>query len=182
MRETFDLLSRQIFYLDWSQGQGLTIPGHLDQEIEQLGNLGWSPDFIIFDWIGGGLESSKQRDHLRHLYQESADYIVTHCKKTGRSAIVLAQLDKTKATNRQRTTMDMLSECKSMPNNYTNFVGISALREDAEVAGGTDRNLGLHQFLNVEKSRQGPGGLVPVEAYFRFQRFRDRQRTLQGGS
>lgn len=181
LRQIHEKMLTHCCCLDWSQGQGYTIPGNLDTEIDKLVASGWSPSVIVFDWIGGGLGAATDKDKVRHLYQEAADHLVNHSKRTKRIVIAMAQLDKSQASGKKRTTMKMLSECKTMTNNFVNFIGLSALIE-ADVGGASDRNLSINQFFNVEKARYGPGGLVPVEAHFKFQRFVGKNDRLHGGT
>lgn len=180
MRHVNQVLGTHVYCIDWSRAQGFSIVGNLEMEIDKLVSRGWDPEVLILDWIGGGLEKTSDRDKIRQLYQESADHVVAHVKKSGRTALVLAQLDKSMATNQKRPTMKMLSECKTMSNNYTNCFGISSLVESDDGASSA-RNLAINQFFNVDKARNGPGGLVPVEAHFKFQRFKGRKSNLTGG-
>jgi hypothetical protein len=85
----------------------------------------------------------------------------------------MAQLNKVKAKGKKRTTSDMISECTNMVNNAVCFLGLSAIPEKEDGDNGTDRNWAAHQFINIQKARNAPGGLVPVVAHFNFQRFSD---------
>jgi hypothetical protein len=155
-----ETMHNNVYCADWSQGQGFSILGNLENELESLTSVGWHPDIIIFDWIGGGLDKVTNKDHLRLYYQEAADYLVNHGKKFQRAIIAFAQLDKSAALNKEATSSRMLSECKTMTNNMTNFVGLSALfQTEGNPMSGTKQILGLRQFFNVEKARKGPGGL-----------------------
>lgn len=170
-----DLAGKNIYCVDWSKSQGYTIPGHFENTMDQLTDLDWDPDVAIFDWLGGGKEQRKDTD-LRLLYQESADCLVDYGKKRNKVVIMTAQIDKTKVHGKKRIQMHNLSECKTMTNNVSAFIGISALT-DAENDEGTKQNLSTRQFLNVEKSRKGPGGMVAVDINFRFQKFSDASRN-----
>lgn len=180
MQIAAEVLRTGIYCVDWAEGQGFTIANHFENEVEAVEMLGWNPDVVIFDWIGGGLEKMKDHDKLRHLYQESADFLVDHAKKTNRAVITMAQLDKTKATNKPTIRMDWLSECKTMTNNFTNFIGISSMLEQAG-EHGSNRNFAQRQYLSCGKSRFGAGGCVPVDAMFKFQRFTSVRPGLVGG-
>ena len=169
------VLSTNVYCVDWSQGKGQSIPGQFDQEIEALKAQGWDPEIIIFDWIGGGLERGMtNRDWTRHFYQEAADHIINHSKRTGRHVVIMAQLDKTKSINKKAPTMSMMSECKTMSNNVTNWIGISSMTTQG--SDESRQNLATKQFFNVEKARKGPGGRIPVSPQFQYQKWTDWER------
>lgn len=178
-----EIVEKYVYFIDWSRGQGYSFESHFDQEIEKLEGIGWNPNVLIIDWVGGGLEKMKNRDQLRHYYTGAVDHIVNHCKRTKRASIIMAQFDKAKVRPGTKVTrMDMLSENKTMTNNVTNFLGLSALR------GGDDTEVGKpvllpRQYLYVEKARKGQGGLVPIDVFFKFQRFNpvDTKRLIGGG-
>jgi len=158
-------------FIDWSAGSSLTVTGDLMPEIEGLQRKGFDPQIIIFDWIGSALDHGAARlTELRHLYQQAADGLINFGKANNKIVIVMAQLDKVAATNKEKPGMRMLSECKTMTNNITNFIGITSLLE----SGASSREVYRRkQFLYVEKARLGTGGSVPVEREFEVQRFKE---------
>ena len=62
----------------------------------------------------------------------------------------------------------MLHECKSLPDQCVNSLYISALRNDDEESPDVYFR---QQYINVDKSRFGPQGLVEVRRNFEYQRF-----------
>ena len=176
-------LESRVQFVDWSQGQSYDIVSHFDAEIDNLCARGYPPDVIIFDWIGGALSKAKKPEEIRHHYAAGIDHIVEHTKKYSRVGVVLAQTDKTLNKGQMAVTMAMLSECKTMTNRISTFLGLSFIREKASDDKGTFRNLARKQFIHIDKSRYGSGGSCPVEIQFEFQRFTDRPRTtVAGGS
>jgi len=172
MKALLEIMTNNLVFVDWSEGKGNSIVGNFDASILKMEQLGWSPDAVVFDWIGGGLGKDKDVDKLRHLYQAGVDHLVNHGKRTGRVMTVAAQLDKMKVTAHTKyTSMNMVAECKGMTNNITNFIGISSIRSrHLDETMVLDRS----QFLTVDKATLGPKGMVPVEQCFEFQRIANR--------
>jgi len=164
LRET----CRNIKFLDWTAG--LSIAGQFEGDIRRLQDTGFDPRIIVFDWIGGGLDQGMDLEKRRFNYEIAVNQIVRFCKATGKTAVLMAQLDKTKLRpSTHYVPMSFLSECKTMTNQIDNFIGITALQVNDET-GGKPR-LAQRQFLSVDKGRYGKGGSVAVEQQFKFQRF-----------
>jgi hypothetical protein len=181
MHAFYDLMMNHLFIIDWSKGQGNSISGNLDNDINALALLGWDPRVVLVDWIGGGLAAETNQKDLRLIYKEAAEAIIRHGKQHKRCMFFFAQADKNLAKETTKAvTVKMLAECKSMADNASTFVGISALRE-AEQLQGTKVRLMRRQYLNVDKSRHGTGGLVAVEQCFNVQRFQNFRNNLAGG-
>lgn len=94
--------------------------------------------------------------------------MINHAKRTNKHVIAFAQFDKMKAENKAFVEMNMLSECKTMTNNQTNFIGITSLVDKNPREGQPIRQ--MQQNLCVSKSTHGPGGMIKVGALFQFQR------------
>lgn len=165
-------IRQRLYMIDWSKGQGLAIGTDLERELDALKAIGWEPQVLLFDWIGGGLEQAKDRDQLRHIYAAGADHIGIMTRKRQMISFVTAQLDKTKVLNKPAVHMSHLSESKGMINNYPNFLGMTALEEPGDHLGSA-RNWALNQFLCMPKLRNGPGGKVPILYRFEYQRLED---------
>lgn len=169
----------RLFFVDWS-GTSMAIHRDFDAEMSRIEETGWNPDAVVFDWIGGGLASVRGGNgevplEVRHLYKEGIETIINHGKRSNRVMIAMAQLNKTLVGPKKKAVvMSDLAECKNMTDNVTNFVGISALRQNDSTSQSSDARptVQLKQFLNLDKARMGPGGLVPVEAVFRLQCFK----------
>jgi KaiC len=175
-----DAFHQHLLIVDWSQGQGYTIASHLDADVANVERKGWHPDIIMFDWIGGGLDAASDKDKIRLYYQEAADGLINHGKRTGHATIAFAQFDKVKAENRDYVEMNMLSECKTMTNNLTNFIGITSMVDKHPKEGQSPRH--RKQYLCVSKATHGPGGKIEVDADFVYQKFRERVTIASGGA
>ena len=177
----------RILFVDWSQAP-MAVYKDFDAEMDRIAATGWDPDVVIFDWIGGGIDNvrgsggGKQLD-IRILYKEAIETIISHGKRTNRVMIAMAQLNKKEVgPSKKAVLMQDLAECKAMTDNVTNFVGISALRNKMDSTtefSELKQTLLLKQYLNLDKSRFGPGGLVPVEAHFRIQAFTPSRSPLR---
>lgn len=170
----------RLYFVDWSEAP-MAVYKDFDAELAAIEATGWDPDVVIFDWIGGGIDNvrgtgnGKQLD-IRILYKEAIETIIAHGKRTRRVMIAMAQLNKTNVGPKKKAVMMAdLAECKSMTDNVAQFIGISALRQNSDstdVGDAAKPTLLLRQYLNLDKARFGPGGLVPVDANFRIQAFR----------
>jgi len=173
MENIFSQYENNLLFVDWSKGENLSIPTNFDSTMEQIEHTGWIPQIVLFDWVGGGLDNIEKRENLRHYYQQAADCLINHGKRHERIMIMAAQLDKTLVTPKKSyVDMSMLSECKTMTNNLTNFIGITALRDSGQLSNGVHSVMLRRQNLCVSKATRGLTGMnVPVDAEFQFQRF-----------
>jgi hypothetical protein len=176
IREFYTLIWPRLFFVDWSKSP-MAVYKDFDVEMANLANTGWDPDIVVFDWIGGSLESvrssSKSGLDTRLLYKEAVETLVAHGKKHNRVMIATAQIGKGKVKdNTTHVRMPHLAECLSMTDNITNFIGISSLKNSSTSAGeGLQTDRAEYQWLCLDKSRFGPGGSVRVKAAFRIQAF-----------
>ena len=166
-----------LFFVDWSQAK-LSVYLDFDREMDRISATGWDPDVVIFDWIGGGIDSPRDlgpvRMDIRLLYKEAIEAIISHGKRTNRVMVAMTQLNKTLIRPTKKSVlMSDLAECKSMTDNVTNFIGISAMQslDSTAKTDGVTSTLLSRQYLNVDKARMGPKGLVPVDIAFRVQAF-----------
>lgn len=169
-------------FLDWSNG-GKSLVKDFDNDIAESDQSGWTPDVIIVDWIGGGLDQNEaNRDGLRHFYKAAGETIIAHGKRTNRAMIGFAQLNKTLVkAGINYVTMDMLSECKSLVDNAATFLGITARRDEKMQDAGSKTRFHPHQFICADKARWGPGGKAKVHMQFKYQRFANLPPTYCGG-
>jgi archaellum biogenesis ATPase FlaH len=175
IEEFYHMIYPHLFFVDWSTSP-MAVYKDFDTEMDRITATGWDPDVVILDWIGGGIDNVRGSGSgaaldIRLLYKEAIETIISHGKRTRRVMIAMAQLNKTNVGPKKKAVvMADLAECKSMTDNVSQFVGISSLRSTL-VTDTSARQ--INQFLNLDKARFGPGGLVPVEATFRLQSFRD---------
>ena len=169
---------KKLFFVDWA-GSGLAVYRDFDSEMDRICEAGFDPDVVIFDWIGGGLDNlrdaAQSKLDLRALYKEAIEILINHGKRTNRVMIAMAQLNKANVGPKKKyVVMSDLAECKSMTDNVTNFIGISALRnfDSTSEGDGVKSQILSKQYLNVDKARMGPCGAVPVEVAFRIQAFK----------
>lgn len=170
--ERMDVAYKQrLCYVDWSKGQGNNIKTHFESAVKQVEALGWIPQVTLFDWIGGGLDSLENKDWLRLYYQDAADHLINYNKRSNRIMLMAAQLDKSKVGPKTAyVDASMLSECKGMANNLTNFIGLTALR-DGDLKGNSKTVINRYQQLCVGKATRGVTGTsIKVETCFQFQR------------
>ena len=173
MQALESVLGQYVCFMDWSTGKK-SAEKHFGAELERIVQKGFDPEIIIFDWIGGGLDDSRQEDR-RLIYEATAKYLIDLGKDTNRAMILLAQLNQTLAMGRAKPGANMMGECKTMGQTAWNFIGISSLLEKGSSAG-----FAALQNFYLEKARDGIGGAaVPVERNFAFQRFQKARSTIQ---
>jgi len=161
-----DVLHENMFYVDWSGGEGRSIERDLDIELDNIiDNHDFEPEVIIFDWVGGALKREANKD-LRIIYLDAAEHLHNIAKKRKVCVIFFAQLNKNKCYNKLRCDSSMLAECTSMPDKASNAVYISAKRSEEG-----DSSYSIMQMINADKTRKGPGGTLNIAREFQFQRF-----------
>ncbi len=179
-RLLLNMLSTRVVMINWAEGQGYTIEKHFDREIEALDALGWRTDVAVFDWLGGALRKETPKDQRRHIYESGAEHMIGFTKRRRIPTVIMVQADKDAVKGKKAVKMDMVSECKTMTNNISNFLGLSFLSASEERE--SDTRMQARQFINVDKCRKGSGGLAAVEAAFKFQRFMDVPEDMIGGA
>ena len=185
MENIFSEYENNLLFIDWSKGENLSIPTNFDSTMEQVERQGWIPQIVLFDWVGGGLDNIVKKENLRHYYQEAADCLINHGKRHKRIMIMAAQLDKNAVgPKKSYVDMSMLSECKTMTNNLTNCINITALRDNNAHAGDSVHSvMQPRQNLCVAKATRGlTGTIVPVRADFQFQQFNEIKPGLTGAA
>jgi replicative DNA helicase len=166
VKNCLDVLQQNMYYVDWSGGEGRSIEKDLDVELDRIkNNDDFEPEIIIFDWVGGALKKEANKD-LRIIYLDAAEHLHNIAKKRKLCVIFFAQLNKNKSYNKLRCDSSMLAECTSMPDKASNAIYISAKRSDEG-----DSSYSLTQVINADKTRKGPGGTLNIAREFQFQRF-----------
>jgi replicative DNA helicase len=158
-----------LVFLDWS-GSRKSITGDLINSLDAIRMRinDFVPEILIFDWIGASLAKGMESRDVRHLYND----VATHLKHIAVSAdlcvVSFAQLNKVLAKNKRKCDHTMLHECKSLPDQCVNAAYISALKNDDQESQDVYFR---KQYMNIDKSRFGPQGLVEVRRNFEYQRF-----------
>ena len=167
LRET---MRDRLVFLDWS-GTRKTIVSDLAASILRLRRKAryadWTPEILIFDWIGASLERGVSTDAVRHLYNNVAQELKHIAISQNLCVFSFAQLNKALTKNNQRCDHTMLNECKSLPDQCANALYISSIKTSNEDGSPFTRG----QFMNVAKSRFGPGDNIKVIRDFEYQRF-----------
>ena len=166
MAKLEDFLKRNVCFMDWSSGMSKTVMQDFDPEIEAIMQRGFTPEAVIFDWIGGGIQAGGD-DRLHEIYDATANHLINYGKRTKQAVIAMVQLDEVVSKGKRCCGPTMVSNCKSMHKNAWNFIGISALQE-----AGSNTSFSIRQNLHVGKARDGiTGANVPVDRAFMFQKF-----------
>lgn len=145
------------------------LPTIVDQYAQELGGL----DFFILDWLGGALEVTTDPAVRRLTYQRGADLVAETASRYDCASVVMAQAHEN-ARNKIRVTAIDAQENKSLGNNMTNIMGVSAMMDKSVNEAGEGGNYLRDQFWCLSKTRGGEGGLVPVTRKFEYQKFTPR--------
>jgi len=172
-RKLRERLGDRLFITEWLTDRGSSIRSDLEREIKRAAPV----DFVVLDWIGGALGSTKTTDphELRLTYQNAADHLASLASKHRIAVIAMAQANPLQSRNKPKVDSTMLSECKTMGRQASNIIGISGLLT-SEDDGPADLYRDF-QYLYVSKARKASGGLVQVKREFAFQRLRDASRS-----
>lgn len=163
-------ISQHLRVKKWDKS--LSLAQGLEPIIDQYIDSGFEPDVIIVDWIGGGLGQNRKLDFLRHYYKESADKMADIANAYNAVSMYFAQAHVSARGKEQAVTDQYLNECKSMFDNATWGIGISAL-ENKDKEQKQKESYQTKQFLNPFKTRMSEGFLIEVHRDFGFQRFKD---------
>ena len=158
-----------LIFLDWS-GSRKSITGDLVNSLDvlRLHVDDFEPEILIFDWIGASLAKGMDSRDVRHLYTDVASHLKHIAVSANLCVVSFAQLNKVLAKKARKCDHTMLAESKSLPDQCVNTIYISALKND------DPENQDVYfrkQFMNVDKSRFGPQGLIEVRRNFEYQRF-----------
>jgi len=154
--------------------KGFTMQDYIIKSLDDYEKQKGKPvDTIILDWIGGSIrqEARNNLELLRLLYQNAADFMSEIARDRNIRTISFAQTNPKQSHNKAKVDLTMMSECKTMGNNATAVIGISALIESGEGAEQTFRDL---QYLHFSKSRKNVPRPIPVRRNFAYQRFEQR--------
>lgn len=181
-RKSEDILLRlrnnHFFFRDWKPGDGVVtgIKSIVDHYVTKLSPDG-TIDFIIMDWIGGNLDhGAKDKEEVRARMQHAGDSLALLADELGIVTVATAQANPQQAAKAAQVGAAHLAECKTLHRNFENLIGISGLQDvtvDAESDAIDTRYLD-EQYLYIDKSRFGPGGMVPVKRLFHVQRLEER--------
>ena len=181
-RKTEDILLRlrnnHFYFRDWKPGDGVVtgIKAIVDHYCSRLSPDG-TIDFIIMDWIGGNLEhGAKDKEEVRSRMQHAGDSLALLADELGIVTVATAQANPQQAAKAAQVGAAHIAECKTLHRNFENLIGISGLQDvsvDAESDAIDTRYLD-DQYLYIDKSRFGPGGMVPVKRLFHVQRLEER--------
>ena len=170
IQEFRETIRDTLVFLNWS-GTRKTVVGDLASSITKLQRteryVNWQPDILIFDWIGASLERGVNSDAIRHLYNNVAQELKHIAVTMNLCVFSFAQLNKALTKNNQRCDHTMLNECKSLPDQAANALYVSSIKTSNEEGSPFTRG----QFMNVAKSRFGPGDNIKVLRDFEYQRF-----------
>ena len=174
LREQF---KKRLLILEWRSDRAKSMTTDLREEIRAYREKrGKNPDWLIIDWIGGGLGplSPQQLQYFRLIYQQLANELGGLAERENIVVVGFIQANTVSAKNKLRIDSTDIAECKTAGQRATTIVGISALQETEEAMedAGT-ATYQRKQYWFVSKARKGTGGLVPVDRDFGYQRFRN---------
>lgn len=175
-------LSNKFVIADWSN-RGKRIKQHLEKEINYQIDNGFTPDIILFDWIGGGLGDADYKDpqHKRNDYMESAECFTTMCKTFNFGGIAFAQADAAQSEGVRFITNKQLTLAKQLHESFTIAIGVSALMKSnkAKDSNSTHDVYERIQWFNPYKVRKGTPKAFKVLREFEYQKFNNLPNLLE---
>lgn len=172
-----DQIQKRLLILEWRSDRAKSMTTDLREVVrEYREKRGKNPDWLIIDWIGGGLGplSPQQLQYFRLIYQQLANELGGIAERENIVVIGFIQANTVSAKNKLRIDSTDIAECKTAGQRASTIVGISAMQETDDAMEGADAApYRRKQFWFVSKARKGTGGLVPVERDFEYQRFRN---------
>lgn len=166
--------------LEWKRGKTRSIVGDMEREIDIASEeMGTEVKYVIFDWLGRGAEASalttEDFKYIRHLYQQSADYMADLARRRNIIMILFMQATMKLALNKPRVDATMIGECKSAGANQTQVLGVSAMMTNMQEVqlNSASPSYTAKQFLFASKTRKAGGHLMPIGRMFEYQKFVD---------
>jgi len=162
----------RLFILEWMADRSRSVVEYMDSVIiEAKASIG-GLDYLILDWIGGALGAlvANQDKEIRRLYQNTADKMADIARDHDLRCISFAQAHPVYAANKKKVDQSTLQECKTMGNNATVILGITALLDES--AGDDEVVYSDNQFLYCSKGRKAKNRHVRLRRDFAYQRFK----------
>lgn len=161
--------------LEWFRQPNTSAIEALPDELDRMANIMGGMDFFILDWLGGALgeDATSDKDKLRLTLSRAASTVATQAGTFGCVGIATAQAHSS-ARNKVRVQASDARENKNLDQDMTNSIGISALQDKAYTDDDGGNSFLKEQFMFAEKTRKGPGGLIPVSRRFEYQKFTPR--------
>lgn len=172
------LKQSHFYFRDWKPGDSIisgikSIVEHYCEKLSPDGTL----DYVVMDWIGGSIEhGARDQEETRMRMQHAADTMALLADDLNIVTLATAQANPMQAAKTQQVGGQHIAECKTMHRHFENLIGLSGLQDvsvNNETEDVTARYL-PEQYLYIDKSRFGPGGLIPVTRRFHVQRLDDR--------
>ena len=168
-----NLLATNLVIKEWALPGAVTDLG-LGFTIASLNQRDFRPEVVILDGLSTAVSRAVSRNlsqpprcpDLRAYYEKAIQRFLEFAKKSNCAILVTAQANKAKAARVRAVQKTMLQDVPQLFTHFRGelgFIGISSLRTEGERQ--------LEQYLNVGRTANGPGGLVPVRAEFEYQRF-----------
>ena len=165
-------LDKKLFVDHWKGGKSVhNIQSSLDRVNRELGEDG-KIDVVILDWIGRVLaEETTDNGKLRLLYQSAATAMKDLAINNNIATISMAQAQAA-AANKLHLDNDCIAECKSLHNEATVAIGISAVKaKDSTEADGSSSTYAQNQCFYCFKSRKSEAQAFMMRRNFGYQRF-----------
>ena len=172
-----ELIRKKMLILEWRSDRAKSMTTDLREVVRAYREKrGKNPDWLIVDWIGGGLGplAPQQLQYYRLLFHQLANELGALAEREKIVVVGFIQANTVTRKNNLRIDSTHIAECKTAGQSAHTIVGISAMQESADAMENGDATaFARRQLLWVSKSRKGTGGGVPVERDFEYQRFRN---------
>lgn len=164
------ILNEKIDFVDWSSSALATrdLPILLDKYSQ---TKGYTPDFLVFDWIGGATDKTNLMFY-RLQYQQQADYLAEFADNSDAVVLFTAQASPSAYKNKIVSGEDA-AENKTLQARCFGTLGLSALKKkELGEEIGIQATYEDRQYLSATKLRHGQGGTKAVMRDFRYQRLK----------
>ena len=159
--------------IEWFKRPNTSAVESMDEVLEEVASRMGGLDFFILDWIGGALGADSANDpaKLRLIFQSAANKVAAMASTFDCVGVGTAQAHNVTGKNKARVVAADARECKSMDQDMTNVIGISAILDKSHDDADGGENYVKEQFWFISKARKSAGGLAPVSRKFEYQLF-----------
>lgn len=168
-----------LHFFDWNIKRKSIEGGGIQEDIETVIKLAGKIDFLVFDWLGGGLtaDARSDKDKKRIAMQNAADMVAQVAMDYNIATVAMAQAHKKDGVNNPMIGVGECTDCKTLDQKMVNVIGITGMfQPEAKKAIAEGRDpvaLGLFsdkQFFFVSKARHSTGGHAMWKRKFSYMR------------
>jgi KaiC/GvpD/RAD55 family RecA-like ATPase len=163
-------IGEQLRFSEWREGDKTAvadIPMEIERARKELGRV----DFLVFDWIGQGVQNKTNQDkaNIRHHYIDAMNAIVARIFEYDMVGFVAIQATD-EASKKKVIDGSCVGEARGMIKPVHVLLGLSALKKPGQEDVDREDVYETTQWLTMAKNRAGKSGMLRVKRRYDQQR------------